>query len=114
MNAPSMIAPTWMPMSVTTGIRAFLSAWRVMTLRARGPHVLEPEHVEQARADLPEVHGEARGRERDRRKHEPTEVVANILRERHVPARREDVSRDHVREEQDQHDPQEEAREGNA
>ena len=28
MKAPSMIAPIWMPISVTTGMSAFLRAWR--------------------------------------------------------------------------------------
>ena len=82
--------------------------------RARRPHVLESEHVKQARADLPQIHGEARGRERDGREHEPAKVVSEVLRDRDVAARRKDVAGDHVCEEQDEHDPQEEPRERNA
>ena len=37
MKAPSMIAPIWIPIRVTTGIRAFFSACRVMTVRSRSP-----------------------------------------------------------------------------
>src|SRR5439155_20009135 len=61
--------------------------------RARGPHVVVAKDIEEARADLPEIHGETARGQSDGRQDQPPEVVAEILRDRRVVAGRQDMSR---------------------
>ena len=98
MTAPSMIAPIWMPDERDDRDQRVLERVAdddgalAQPLGARGADVVLAEDVEQARADLAQVHGEARRRERDRRQHEAPQVLADVLRERDVAAGREDAA----------------------
>jgi len=79
---------------------------------ARGAHVILAEHVQQARPDLPHVHGDAGGREGDRRQHEAAEIVERVVAELHIPARMGDPEDQPEDEDEDQ--AEEEVRERDA
>ena len=90
MTAPPMRSGAWRPISVTTGMSALRSAWRVTTgplaqpLRPRGPDVVLAQHLEHHRAC--QAHGERRqrGAEDDAGHDHLGEVLERILAERHV------------------------------